>query len=157
MLEQRQAPQEYFRTLLQTVMGQALAAAGYHLEARPLQWAGGKYRYVKAFSDGGYGIIDIQVLVYSDTTWAAGGQSRFRVMLTRAADRHGRNRQDSRGLSQLVVDDFGVKILPAADHWWTYEGTDSLGKALAEAGHLLVGYGLPWLSGELKPQKQNPP
>ena len=51
-----------------------------------------------------------------------------------------------------MVEDFGVKILPAADHWWSYSDTDSLGKALAEAGHLVVGYGLPWLAGELIPR-----
>jgi hypothetical protein len=54
-------------------------------------------------------------------------------------------------LSELVVGDFGVNILPSADHWWTYSDTDSLGHALAEAGHLAVGYGMPWLAGELEP------
>lgn len=56
-----------------------------------------------------------------------------------------------RALSRLVVEDFGVAILPSADHWWAFSGTEQLGRALAEAGHLIVGYGLPWLAGELAP------
>jgi hypothetical protein len=56
-----------------------------------------------------------------------------------------------RSLSALVVTDFAVTILPNADHWWTYKDTQGLGKALAEAGHLTIGYGIPWLAGELLP------
>lgn len=155
MLQGRQAGQDYFRTLLRTVAGQAFSAAGYQLQEAPLQWAGGKYRYVKAFADGAFGLIDFQVLVYSDTMWSAGAPSRFTVQLTRMSDRHGLASgpagRVTRGLSQLVVEDFGVGILPAADHWWTFHDTESLGAALAEAGHLVVGYGMPWLSGELVP------
>ena len=155
MVQERQAAQDYFRTLLLAVMGQAFVAAGYELEEGPLQWAGGKYRFVKAFEDGAFGILDFQVLVYSDTMWSAGAPSRFQVQLTRAVDRQGRLSGQAgyitRGLSQLVVTDFGVKILPSADHWWSYHDTDSLGDALAEAGHLIVGYGLPWLALELDP------
>ncbi len=148
MERERQTGQEYFGTLLQTVVGQAFAAAGYQLERAPLQSAGGRFRYVKSFSDRARGIIDFQVLVYSDTMWSSGASSRFRVQLTRATEPGG---DVSRSLSRLVVEDFGVNILPAADFWWTYNDTDSLGKALAEAGHLIVGYGLPWLAGELSP------
>jgi hypothetical protein len=54
-----------------------------------------------------------------------------------------------RDLSALVVEDFGVAILPSGKHWWTYQDTQTLGHALAEAGHLIVGYGMPWLSGDL--------
>ncbi len=155
MAQERQAGQDYFKTLLQTVAGQAFSAAGYQFEHAPLQWAGGKYRFVKAFSDGSFGLIDFQVLVYSDTMWSGGASSRFKVQLTRSGDRHGLARGRAgpltRGLSQLVVEDFGVAILPAADHWWTFHDTESLGAALAEAGHLIVGYGLPWLAGELLP------
>lgn len=148
MAQARQPGQAYFGTLLQTVVGQAFAAAGYQLEQAPLQSAGGRFRYVKDFAGGARGIIDFQVLVYSDTMWSSGAPSRFRVQLTRAAER---GDAVVRSLSQLVVDDFGVNILPSADHWWSYRDTDSLGKALAEAGHLIVGYGLPWLAGELSP------
>ena len=155
MVQERQAGQDYFRTLLRTVVGQAFSAAGYQLQDAPLQWAGGKYRFAKAFPDGFFGLIDFQVLVYSDTMWSAGAQSRFMVRLTRSRDRHGLASDQAgyvtRRLSQLVVEDFGVAILPAADHWWTFHDTESLGAALAEAGHLVVGYGMPWLARELVP------
>ena len=148
MLPERQAAQDYFRTLLRTVVGQAFAAAGYRLENAPLQWAGGKFRFVKTFADGSRGTIDFQALVYSDSAWSTGAPSRFRVHLTRS---QAGSVLASRSLSQLVVADFGIMILPSADHWWTYTDTDSLGKALAEAGHLAIGYGLPWLAGDLIP------
>lgn len=152
-MQERQAAQDYFRALLRTVVGQAFAAAGYHFAEEPLQSAGGRYRFAKTFADGGLGWIDFQVLVISDTVWSGGAPSRFRVGLTRwlklAAGQP--DRRVSRGLAELVVLDFGVNILPSADHWWSYRDTDSLGKALAEAGHLIVGYGIPWLSGVLLP------
>ena len=155
MMQERQAGQDYFRTLLQTVLGQAFSAAGYQLQDAPLQWAGGKYRFAKALAAGLFGLIDFQVLVYSDTMWSAGSPSRFKVHLTRSRDRHGLAGDDeafvTRSLSQLVVEDFSVAILPAADHWWTFHDTETLGAALAEAGHLVVGYGMPWLAGELDP------
>ncbi len=154
-MQERQAGQDYFRTLLRTVVGQAFVAAGYHFEDAPLQGAGGRYRFIKAFSDDSFGLIDFQVLVYSDTMWSAGAPSRFRVRLARSSERSGLpgvgDGYAFRSLSQLVVGDFGVNILPDANHWWTYNDTDSLGKALAEAGHLVVGYGIPWLAGELSP------
>lgn len=157
MLAGRQAGQDYFRRLLRTVVGGAFDAAGYRFETTPLQSAGGKYRFVKAFDAGYYGLIDFQVLVYNDTMWSTGAPSRFRVQLTRSLNRTGKRIDadvagyTTRSLSRLIVRDFGVGILPDADHWWTYRDTDSLGKALAEAGHLIVGYGLPWLAGELLP------
>lgn len=158
MVQERQSAQEYFRTILLTVMGQAFEAAGYHLKQAPLQWAGGKYRFKKAFDNGLHGVIDFQVLVYADNMWSSGMSSRFQVRLTRSDDHNGKASSHvdyaTCTLSQLVVGDFGVKILPSVDHWWTYRDTDSLGKALAEAGHLVVGYGMPWLSGDLTPPTQ---
>lgn len=155
MAQARQAQQDYFRTLLRTVVGQALDAAGYRFQTTPLQWAGGKYRFVKAFDNGLFGLIDFQVLVYSDSMWSSGAASRFRVQLTRSANRSGKASAHAdyatRSLSQLVVGDFGVGILPAADYWWSYRDTDSLARGLAEAGHLTVGYGLPWLASDLMP------
>lgn len=155
MAPARQSQQDYFRALLRTVVGQAFEAAGYRFQATPLQWAGGKYRFVKAFENGLFGLIDFQVLVYSDSMWSSGAPSRFRVQLTRSDDRYGRASSHAdyatRSLSQLVAGDFGVPILPAVDYWWTYRDTDSLARGLAEAGHLAVGYGLPWLAGDLTP------
>ncbi|MCB9453365.1 MAG: hypothetical protein H6672_18185 [Anaerolineaceae bacterium] len=130
--------------LLLTVVGQAFSAAGYELEERPVQWAGGQFRFVKSLESGLRVVIEFQLLAYLDTEFAAGNPSRFRVTLSRSDGLR-------RTLSALVVEDFGVAILPSADHWWTFTYTEDLGKALAEAGHLIVGYGLPWLAGELTP------
>ena len=62
MLQERQAQQDYFRTLLRTVVGQAFDAAGYQIQIAPLQWAGGKYRFIKAFENGWFGLIDFKCL-----------------------------------------------------------------------------------------------
>ena len=156
MIDERQTAQEYFLTLLRTVVGQAFSAAGYELQAAPLQSAGGKFRFVKTLPDGVFALIDFQVLVYSDTVWSAGAPSRFKAQLTRSRNRQGiasdAPGEVTRGLSQLVVGDFGVAILPAADHWWSFHDTDSLGKALAEAGHLIVAYACPGSKASCFPQ-----
>ena len=151
-----QTPQDYFRLLLLTVVGQAFTAAGYTLEERPAQWVGGQFRFHKRLDGGLNGFIEYQLLAYADTQWASRTPSRFRVTLTRtdqpapnAASTHPDFMQ--RDLSALVVDDFKVEILPSNDYWWTFASTDELGKALAEAGHLVIGFALPWLAGELMP------
>ncbi len=140
----KQDPQEYFRTLLLTVVGQAYSAAGYELDDTPIQWAGGLFRFQKALENGLTALIEYQHLAYYDTEWSSGMPSRFRVTLSRSDGLR-------RDLSALVVADFGVSILPAANYWWVYHDTHSLGNALAEAGHLVVGYGMPWLADELQP------
>jgi hypothetical protein len=146
-----QTAQEYYRVLLITVVGQAYTAAGYTLEDNPIQWAGGMYRYNKRLDSGLYAYILYQHLAYAEPN-----PSRFRVSLVRtdvpnpnAVSRH--DAYIRKTLSELVVKDFGVAILPSADHWWQYRTTQELGHALAEAGHLVVGYGIPWLAGELLP------
>ncbi len=153
---QEQSPQEYFRVILLTVVGQAFGAAGYTLQERPMQWAGGLFRFHKALESGLYGFIEFQLLSFSDNAWASGVPSRFRVTLMRsdqpeASTPSAHPAVARRLLSELVVRDFGVDILPAADYWWTFNTTEQLGHALAEAGYLVVGYGIPWLSGELAP------
>ncbi|TVR23163.1 MAG: hypothetical protein EA396_04205 [Anaerolineaceae bacterium] len=150
----RQKPQDDFRHILLTVVGGAYTAAGYHLDERPVQWAGGRFRFVKALDDGEYGIIEYQLLAYVDTEWSARQPSRFKVTLRRSATPESRGGYQ-RDLSALVVEDFGVAILPSADHWWTYQNTETLGKALLEAGHLVIGYGIPFLAGDLKPDTSN--
>lgn len=149
MTDPHATPQEYFRLLLVTVVGQAYRAAGYLLDERPVQWAGGQFRFVRPLEADQQHSIDYQLLTYQDTEWSANAPSRFRVTLSRADGAR-------RTLSQLVVADFGVAILPSADHWWTFHTTDDLGHALAEAGHLVVGYGMPWLAGDLVPPKDAP-
>jgi hypothetical protein len=150
------SPQDYFRLILLTVVGQAFDAAGYALEDRPVKWAGGLFRFVRRLDNGLYACIEFQLLAYADTEWSSGVPSRFRVTLTRSDQpdptRVSDHPQHARKtLSELVVADFKVPILPSSDHWWTFASTDQLGHALAEAGHLAVGYGMPWLAGELLP------
>lgn len=144
-------PHDLFRVYLVTVVGQAFNAAGYYLVEAPLKWAGGQFRFVRDFGDddapdNDTGRIEFQLLNYTDNAFSGGAPSRFRVTLGRTGDS-----PRSRDLSALVVEDFGVAILPSAAHWWTFRDADELGRALAEAGHLVVGYGLPWLSGDLTP------
>lgn len=146
-----QTPHDYFKLILMTVVGQAFGAAGYELEERVTQWAGGLFRFAKRLDGGLYGFIEFQLLHYAENA-----PSRFRVTLIRSdspnagqVSRHPGYAR--RTLSALVVEDFGVAILPSADHWWTYSDVTELGRALAEAGHLVVGYGMPWLAGDLTP------
>jgi hypothetical protein len=148
-----QSPQAYFGMILHTVVGQAFGAAGYSLEDSPTQQAGGRFRYAKTLENGLNGFVEFQMLHYIE-----GSPALFKVTLTRTdqptpalPSQHPKYAQ--RDLSALVVEDFGVNILPSADHWWQFRDTASLGKALAEAGHLVVGYGIPWLAGELQPPK----
>jgi hypothetical protein len=150
-VSESQSPQEFFRLILLTVVGQAYSAAGYVLEQNPIQWGGGQFRFMKTGENGIYTFINYQHLAY-----AAPNPSRFRVSLVRT-DKPNPNSISAHAafmrktLSELVVKDFGVAILPAADYWWSYRGVDELGRALAEAGHLAAGYGIPWLAGELHP------
>ncbi|MCC6615453.1 MAG: hypothetical protein IT320_18415 [Anaerolineae bacterium] len=140
--------------ILLTVVGQAYAAAGFRLEDKPTQWAGGQFRFRKSLGDELFAFIAYQHLPYPDPQ-----PSRFRVTLARtdksnpALTSH-HPQFDRRTLSILVVQDFGVDILPAADYWWPYKNTDELGRALAETGHLVAGYGIPWLKGELTPPER---
>lgn len=147
----RQPLAAYFHALLVTVVGQAFAAAGYRLEERPAQWAGGLFRFTADLGSGVSASIAFQLLAYTETEWSAGGLSRFTVTLSRRAPPGAALPSAERALSRLVVEDFGVAILPSADHWWSFSGTEQLGRALAEAGHLIVGYGMPWLAGNLAP------
>ncbi len=132
-----------FRLLLLTVLGQALTAAGYALEEDEVSQANGRFRlHHRNFAVDGRA-IEFQLLAGVANEWAPQMPSRFRVTLIRGDQR--------RTLGALVVTDFDVPILPSAEHWWDWRDSVGLGAALAEAGHLLVGYGIPWLAGELEP------
>lgn len=142
-------PQEYFRLILLTVVETAFRAAGYELDQNPIQWAGGTYRFMKRLDSGLYAYIAYQNLVYAEPN-----PSRFRVSLIRTDKPNPNTFSANSGfvrktLSELVVKDFGVAILPGADHWWVYRNTTELSSGLAEAGHLIAGFGIPWLAGEL--------
>lgn len=149
-MNNQQTPQEYFRLILMTVVGQAFGAAGYTLDERPTQWAGGQFRFVKALDAGLYGMIEFQLLHYAENA-----PSRFRVTLVRSDQANAAPSEHPqyarRTLSELVVTDFGVPILPSAEHWWQFRDVTEMGKGLAEAGHLAIGYGMPWLAEELTP------
>jgi hypothetical protein len=144
---QSQSPQEYFRAILLTVVGQAFLAAGYPLEDRPLRWSNGLFRFIKPLEPDVQAIIEFQHLAY-----AQGNPSRFTVFVERKALGTSPALPTVRlSLSQLVVGKFKVAILPDVDYWWTFHSTTQLGNALAEAGHLAVAYGMPWLAGDLLP------
>jgi len=145
LLPERQNQHDYFRTIMTTVLGQALHAADYTLVEQPYKWLAGHYQWRKS-PDQGAVVIAFQLLAYTDTSHAPSTPSHFRISLTRPAP------PSTRTLSALVVEDFGVAILPSADHWWTFRNTTELGQTLTEAGYLLIGYGLPWLAGETPPQ-----
>lgn len=137
--------QDFFHSILLTVVGGAFGAAGFSLNDNPIKLAGGQFRFVRpADETSESAAIVFQHLAYQDTEWSSGMPSRFKVILHHPDGTR-------RDLSALVVEDFGVAILPSAAHWWTYRNTEELGQALAEAGHLIVGYGLPWLNGDLTP------
>ena len=147
-MQSAQSPQDEFRLILLTVVQGAFTAAGYHLIERPVQWAGGLFQFVKQLESGALASIEFQHLYYRE-----GGPSRFTVTLSRSAAPDGSSALPAvrRSLSALVVEDFGVAILPSADHWWVYRNVTELGRALGEAGSLAVAYGMPWLAGELLP------
>lgn len=156
--EERQSLQDYFRVIMHTVIGQAFLAADYELLNEPMKWLGGRFRYAKSLSNGLTAYIEFQVLVYNDTAYTGKQASRFTVNIYRSDKAGGKQSQHPqyihRSLSQLVVTDFGVTILPDADYWWQFNDTDSLGKALAEAGHLIIGYAIPYLAGDLEPDHE---
>jgi hypothetical protein len=150
----KQSAIEQFRTVMLTVVGQAFSTAGYQLMEQPIKWAGGLFRFKKALSNGLFGFIEIQLLYLPSTEWSGNVNSRFRVSLVRSDQEHIETPTTHAGsarvtLSELVVERFAVNILPSTNHWWNFATIEELGKALAEAGHLTIGYGMPWLSGDL--------
>ncbi|MFN8378193.1 MAG: hypothetical protein U0452_05930 [Anaerolineae bacterium] len=152
--------QAYFRLILLTVAGQAFGAAGYRLEEDPLQQAGGLFRFRADLANELTGFIEFQLLAYAQTEFASPQPSRFRVTLTRTDQPlpvvlSAHSRFARRDLAALVVEDFGVAVLPSAGYWWTYKDVAELGRALAEAGHLTVGFGIPWLAGDLTPPQHD--
>jgi hypothetical protein len=156
--EERQSMQDYFRTIMHTVIGQAFAAAGYELLDEPMRWLGGRFRYAKSLDNSLTAYVEFQVLVYNDTAYTGQQPSRFTVNIYRTNKAGGKPSNHAqyihRSLSQLIVTDFGVSILPDADYWWQFKDTESLGKALAEAGHLIIGYAIPYLAGDLSPDDE---
>ena len=140
---------EAFRQALLTVQGQALEAAGYHLQSQPLQWNAGLFRFSRRDAEHLL-IVDYQLLVHPEQA------ARYQPRLRRASGpvatslAVATSPADAISLPRLVWDGFGVRVLPAADYWWSFADAPVLAEGLLEAGKLLVGYGLPWLDGSLR-------
>lgn len=137
----------YFKEMLVTVVGQALDAAGYTLEDSPLQQARGLLRYSKRLEGVVpiYGFIEWQLLAFEQSTLA-----RFQITLLRNQGHDARAvtsypERAERTLPWIIWHIFEARILPADDHWWVFRGENDLPQALADAGRLLFGYGVPWL------------
>jgi hypothetical protein len=143
--------QAFFGRTLETIIGQALAAAGYHLQDNPTHQSRGLFRYAKPLADGVSVYVEFQVLVYQGV-----GPSRFRVNLLRNAGPDARSSSQYAGkidttLGKLLWDGFGVRQLNGPEHWWSFTTAYELAQALVEAGKLLFGFGIPWLEGTLQP------
>lgn len=140
-----------FGAMIERVAGQALAAAGYTLQDNPTHQSRGLYRYRKALPGGVSAYVEFQHLHY-----VVGGPSRFRVNLLRndAADARAASQYSGRvdtTLTRLLWNDFDVQQLGSPDHWWVFRSPQELAYAIADAGKLLFGFGIPWLEGTLSP------
>jgi hypothetical protein len=145
-------PQTIFGETLQRTLGQAMTASGYALQPVAMHQARGLFRYDKRLDNDVTAYAEFQLLYYT-----SGGPSRFRVNLLRNTGAQARARTNyadrvDTTLSQVVWDIFGVRQLDAPEHWWVFRDMRELGAALVEASKLLIGFGLPWLEGTLKPE-----
>jgi hypothetical protein len=144
-------PQDAFIHALNAILGHALAASGFALQANPTHQARGLFRFAKPAGDATTIYVEFQVLVYQ------GAPSRFRVSLLRnqGADARasgGPSERTEISLSRLMWDVFKVEQPESADHWWQFGSAAQLQAALLDAGKLLIGFGLPWLEGTLTPE-----
>lgn len=145
-----------FRQMLEQVAGQAFAAAGFALQKNPLHHMRGLFRYRKAQTDGWAIYIEWQALAYE-----SGGPSRFRVILLRSKGADARSASHSASdpaqveiaLSRLIWDSFDIRQYDTPDHWWLFRNPTEMAYAIAEAGKLVFGFGVPWLEGKLQPGK----
>jgi hypothetical protein len=131
------------------VVGQAFTALGYTLQTNPTHQARGLFRYAKALDDEISTYVEFQVLYYQ-----SGVPSRFRINLLRNTGSDARSPSDysekiDTALAKLIWDGFGVRQLTGPAHWWTFRDPNELAYAVAEAGKLLIGFGIPWLEGKL--------
>jgi hypothetical protein len=137
-----------FKETLETVAGQALDAAGYQLEADPMQLGRGMVRYVKPLPELGediYGFIEWQLLAFEQSSFY-----RFRIQLLRNQGKSARTPtghplQTECTLAWVIWHVYQARILPSDDEWWSFRYEDELPQLIANAGRLLFGYGVPWL------------
>lgn len=138
----------HFKQTLITVVGPALAAAGYKLEESPIQQQRGLVRFQKplqTLGDGVYGFIEWQLLAFEQSPIA-----RFQISLLRNGGQAARAKtdyehQDEKTLSWIMWHVYGTQIMVSDDAWWDFRTPDELGHALATSGRALFGYGIPWL------------
>lgn len=138
-----------FYAMLERVVGQALTAAGYAPENQPLQQARGLIRYRKALGDGVYAFIEWQLLAFEQSPVA-----QFQVILIRNRGVEARAHTDfedraEHTLPWLIWHLFEARVVPSDSVWWEFRDEVELGQALASAGRLLFGYGVPWLEKKL--------
>lgn len=137
-----------FKEMLSQVIGQALAAANYHLEDAPMQHLRGLLRYRKPLPTLGnqvHGFLEWQLLAFEQSRVA-----RFQVTLLRNTGIDPRARttypqRDEQSLAWIMWHVFGERLLPADDSWWEFRDQRELGFALVNAGKLVFAYGVPWL------------
>ncbi len=136
-----------FRELLLRVVGQALAASGYQLEESPFHEESGLFRFRRSLTGDSWLLVDYQLLLHPAIA------PRFQVILQRVTipGADGSLASARISLARLVGETFGIRVLPAIDHWWACPDRQALVNALLESGKLLIGYGLPWLDGSLRP------
>ena len=138
----------YFKESLVRVVGKVLDAAGYQLEDNPLQQARGLIRYYKPLQHLGedvYGFLEWQLLAFEESPIA-----RFQLTLLRNRGLEARTVTDyshraEQALPWIIWHVFNARVVPADDSWWDFRNGNELLQALANAVHLLFGYGIPWL------------
>ncbi len=137
-----QTPYAAFHAMLERVIGQPLAAAGFALEPNPTHHMRGLFRYGKITSEGAQISLAFQLLPYAD------GSGRFQVLLRRTLP-EGAPFEVS--LPRLLWQTFEVGLLGSPEHWWQFRAPAELAQALLEAGRLLFAFGVPYLEGTLTP------
>lgn len=147
------SPQAAFKDTLEKVAGGAFVALGYVLQDNGTHQSRGLFRYRKDLADGASVYVEFQLLFYK-----LGGPSRFRVNLLRNTGPDARAASDDSDkvdttLGKLLWDTVDIRVLGNADHWWTFSNAYELGAALVDAGKLVIGFGIPWLEGTLKPDE----
>ncbi|MCS6872637.1 MAG: hypothetical protein RML95_09270 [Anaerolineae bacterium] len=136
-----QTPYVAFHAMLERVIGQPLAAAGFALEPNTMHHMRGLFRYTKALSEQMQVSLAFQLLPYAD------GSGRFQVLLRRSSPERALFEVS---LPRLLWETFDVVQLGSPEHWWQFRTAHELAQALVEAGKLLFAFGVPYLEGNLE-------
>jgi hypothetical protein len=142
------AKTRFFKDTLLKVAGQALQAAGFELEDNDMQQARGLIRFRKPLPELGediYGFVEWQLLAFEQSPLA-----RFQIILIRnrgidARTIAGYEHQEEHSLAWIIRHAYQSQVVPTDDHWWAFRDSNELAYAIAEAGRLLFGYGMPYL------------